>query len=135
MSAFMLLAKQLGLMGEQPPRKITRRFLVRSGDKRPRGETQDVLASALHFGFGAAGGTLFALAFRLLRLPFPSALQGAAYGTGVWAVSYLGWVPELGIMPPADRDRPGRPQSMLIAHWIYGSVLGVLVSGHRAVEE
>jgi len=42
----------------------------------------------------------------------------------VWFVSYQGWVPALGLLPPAHRDRPGRPATMLIAHWVYGATLG-----------
>jgi hypothetical protein len=53
-------------------------------------------------------------------------LQGVAFGSGVWLVSYMGWVPWLQIMPPAHEDRPGRPQTMLAAHWVYGGVLGAL---------
>jgi len=40
---------------------------------------------------------------------------------------YMGGLPALGIMPRADRDRPGRPQSMALAHIVYGGVLAALL--------
>jgi hypothetical protein len=49
------------------------------------------------------------------------------YATGIWLVSYQGWVPALGIMPPASRDRRGRVATMLVAHWVYGAALRELV--------
>ena len=131
MSVVMLAAKRVGLMGTQPPEKITARLLSRLGYRRRRSETQDLLASALHVGFGAGAGAVFVLLRRGLRLPVPAVVQGVVYGSGVWFVSYMGWVPWLGIMPPADEDRPGRAETMLAAHWVYGGVLGALAGSER----
>ena|SRR5438105_11479454 len=130
MSLLMLGAKRAGLMGTQPPEKITARLLSGLGWKRRSRESQDLAASMLHLAFGAGAGALFAALRRALPLPVPAVLQGVAFGSGVWFVSYMGWVPWLRIMPPADEDRPGRPQTMLAAHWVYGGVLGAL-SGRR----
>ncbi len=92
------------------------------------------LAVALHFAFGAGVGALFGVLHAQLpaRVRRHPALSGAAYATLVWAVSYQGWVPALGILPPATRDAPGRPATMLLAHWVYGATLGVVVArrGH-----
>jgi hypothetical protein len=130
MSLLMLGAKRAGLMGAQPPEKITARLMSRAGWRRRSKESQDLAATLLHLGFGAGAGALFAVLRRSLRLPLPAVVQGVAFGSGVWFVSYMGWVPWLQIMPPADEDRPGRPQTMLAAHWVYGGVLGAL-SGRR----
>jgi hypothetical protein len=126
MSLLMMGAKRAGLMGTQPPEKITARLMARAGWRRRSRESQDVAAALLHFAFGAGAGALFAGLRRALPLPLPAVLQGVAFGSGVWLVSYMGWVPWLQIMPPADEDRPGRPQTMLVAHWVYGGVLGAL---------
>ena len=126
MSLLMLGAQRLGLMGAQPPEKITARLLTELGWRRRSKQSQDVAASLLHLGFGAGAGALFVVLRRSLRLPLSPVLQGVAFGSGVWFVSYMGWVPWLRIMPPADEDRPGRPQTMLAAHWVYGGVLGAL---------
>ena len=127
MSALMFAGRRSGLLGRMPPEKITAHALDRLGIARSR-ETQDVLASILHIGFGAGAGAAFEPLRRAARLPLPAAVQGAAFGTFVWAVSYAGWVPALGIMAPPDRDRPGRPAVMLAAHWVYGALLGLLLA-------
>jgi len=133
MSLVMLGAKRAGLMGTQPPEKITARLLSALGWRQRSRETQDLVASLLHLGFGAGAGAVFVVLRRGLRLPGPAVLQGVAFGSGVWLVSYMGWVPWLRIMPPPDEDRPGRPQTMLAAHWVYGGVLGALAGRtHRA---
>lgn len=131
MSALMLAARRAGLMGRMPPEKITARALDSLGIRRSR-EQQDLLASLFHIGFGAAAGALFCPAQRALRLPLSPLLQGIAFGTGVWAVSYAVWVPALGIMAPPTRDRRARPQMMLAAHWVYGALLGALCASPPA---
>jgi hypothetical protein len=129
MSGVMFAAKRAGLMGEMPPEKITARFLDRLGWRSRNLQTQDALASLAHVGFGAAGGSIFGALERGLRIPAPPVVAGMVFGACVWFVSYKGWVPALGIMPPPERDRPGRPQAMLLAHLVYGAVLGALVAG------
>jgi hypothetical protein len=131
MSALMAAGRRAGLLGRMPPETITAHVLNALGVRRSR-ETQDALATALHLGFGAAAGAIFEPARAALRLPVHPALQGAAFGTAVWAVSYLGWVPALGILPPPHRDRPGRPEVMLTAHWVYGALLGLLSARQAA---
>ena len=54
-------------------------------------------------------------------------MLGATYGFLVWAAGYEGWVPMLGILPPAHRDRRSRVATMMLAHLVYGSVLGRLL--------
>ena len=123
MSVIMFGARQLGLMGGMPPEKITAKFLNRAGVRRSAGQ-QDALATLLHFGFGAAAGAGFGLVAPrrvIVRVP-----AGMAYGAAIWGVSYLGWVPALGIMAPADRDRADRQVVMLTGHLIYGATLGLL---------
>ncbi len=127
MSAFMLAARRAGWLGRMPPEKITARTLDRLHIRRSE-QAQDWTATALHLAFGAAAGSLFEPARQIARLPIPAPIQGAAFGTGVWAVSYLGWAPALSVMPPPRRDRPGRPLVMLSAHWVYGALLGLLLS-------
>jgi hypothetical protein len=123
MSAIMFGARRSGVMGTMPPEKITASFLNRAGIKRSR-KQQDALAVAIHFIFGAGGGAIFGLAPE--RLPVPPVPLGMAYGSAIWAVSYMGWVPMLRIMPPPHRDQPGRQGVMLLGHLVYGGVLGVL---------
>jgi hypothetical protein len=130
MSAVMLAAQRLGLLGTPPPQKITDAALD-GVDADPPRKARMLLATVAHFGFGAAVGALYSLA----RPGRPSlargALEGAALGTAVWATSYVGVLPKLGIMPAPSDDRPGRPSTMVVAHWVFGAVLGLVVAARR----
>lgn len=127
MSAVMVAAEKAGLMGSHPPELITAAALDATGVRDISEGAQDALSVLTHFGFGMGAGALFGALHRRLRLPIHPAVHGVIFGTLVWAVSYKGWVPALGIMPPPERDWPGRPVAMLLAHWVYGWTLGALV--------
>jgi hypothetical protein len=114
----MLAARRFGLLGEPPPRRLTRRLLAPLGPLSPRGRALDSTATLAHFAFGATMGGLFGLSPGR-----PSPARGVLFGLGVWAVNYAGVLPQLGLMPPVRRDRPGRPTSMLLAHALYGATL------------
>jgi hypothetical protein len=127
MSAFMLGASKLGALGEPPPRKLGRFAARLSGDLFPTEEKLNALATLGHFGVGIGAGGLFgALAPRVRRV-LPMSLAGLAFGTLVWAAGYLGVMPALGLMRQPKHDRPGRPTTMILAHWIYGAVLAASV--------
>lgn len=121
MSALMLAVGRAGFMGRQPPEAVVRRAGALA-DAEPQGRVADALATVAHVAFGAATGAAYALLPRSGR----PVLRGVAVGELVYAVSYAGWVPALGALPPADRDRPARQVAMAAAHVVYGAVLGAL---------
>lgn len=132
MTLLMLAGKRLGLTGELPPREIVDEAAQELPPReRPSEADRQALAGVTHFLFGAAGGALFGLATSGLRRLWVSTGLGMAYGTLVYLVSYMGWIPALEIMPPATSDRPGRQLTMLGGHWIYGLLLGVLLAVGR----
>lgn len=130
MTAAMIVAQKLGLLGKAPPSKITDAALDAAGVPATANQRRALTAIA-HLGFGAASGALYSS----LRPGRPSlrraALEGAVFGTAVWAASYAGWVPALGILPPPNDDRKDRQATMVIAHWIFGAVLGAFVAARR----
>lgn len=127
MSVAMLAADRMGLMGEHPPELIVQEALANAGIRSSE-QTQNVLSTLLHFGFGLTAGALFAVLHRRLRLPIPDAWHGMVFATLIWIVSYKGWVPSLGVMPPPGADRPRtRPVTMVVSHWIFGATLGTVV--------
>ena len=121
MSALMLAAGRAGLVGRQPPEAIVRRAGALTTVE-PRGRLADALAVVAHLGFGVGTGAAYAL---LPRSGQP-VLRGMAVGEVVYAVSYAGWVPALGALPHASRDRTTRQAVMVAAHLVYGAVLGAL---------
>ena len=135
MSAVMLGAKRAGVTGELPPERITRRVIDAASAEPPDDQTTDAIAAVAHLGFGAVAGALFGLLTTRTGAargsPAIAAFTGMIYATGIWLVSYQGWVPALGIMPPASSDLRGRVVTMLAAHWVYGAALGVLVTLFR----
>lgn len=135
MGAVLLAAKKLGLLGEDPPRKLTRKTLDAVGI-RARGDQLDAPTAAMHIGYGAmvgavTGPLLERLESRPLRI-----LGGVATGAAVWAVSYAGWIPAIGWMPAPHRDTPpARPWVMLGAHLIFGAALGAALPSRSQVYE
>lgn len=124
MSALMLGAGKLGLMGEQPPEAITKEAVEEVTGTEPHGATSDALASLAHLGFGAVSGALFAAIPWPQRVPAPVA--GVALALPIWAASYRGWVPAFGALPHADHDRKDRVAAMIGAHVVFGAALGAL---------
>lgn len=114
-----------------PPRLITERILTDElhlplGLRREKKLQLATLAS--HFGYGAAMGGLYAALEPTVRDTVPAPLAGAAYGAAVWAGSYFGLLPALGILPPAHRHPPGRNAMMGLSHLVWGAALGSLVA-------
>jgi hypothetical protein len=58
------------------------------------------------------------------------------FAIGIWAASYIGWIPALGLLPSPGQDNPRRAWTILTAHVIYGGVLGAtLAMWDRAARE
>ena len=106
-------------MGEQPPDAITTEAAHAVGAE-PTERQADAMAVLAHLGFGAATGVAYVLLPRI----GPPVARGTMTALGVWAVSYQGWIPALGILPKASEDRPARPAVMIASHVVYGAVLG-----------
>ncbi len=129
MSAVMLGARRAGLTGELPPMAITDAALDRiPAELRPPERVRDAVAGLMHFAFGGLAGGLYGFLAKDVMRVVPGALLGILFASGVYAVSYLGWVPALSILPPAYRDRPGRVGTMVAAHWVYGALFGALTA-------
>lgn len=124
MSLAMLLGKRLGALGEPPPRRIVRRLSRSVWPLQPRDAALDVTALGAHLAFGASLGAVYGL------LPARAQAKGGLFGLSVWAANYAGWLPQAGLMPEPSRDRPGRPTTMVAAHWVFGRSLA---SAYRAL--
>jgi len=77
-------------------------------------------AMAAHFLYGGLCGALVG-AFR----PEPGIAEGGAAGVAIWAGSYFGWVPALGILRPASEHPRRRNALMIGAHLIWGTATAI----------
>ena len=106
-----------------PPRIITEEIAERLGIEDRIGEKEMVGFSIFsHFGYGAVFGTVYALVQD--RIPVHSSLKGALAGVALWAASYLGWLPAMGILTPATQHPWRRNLLMILAHVVWGVTLG-----------
>jgi hypothetical protein len=103
---------------ELPPRQITEESVDRTGIGRALDEEDRSNLTALtHFGYGAGLGLVYDRLFGGRR---PTALQGALFGLGAWAVGYLGWIPALRYSPAAEREPASRNVMMVASHVVWG---------------
>jgi hypothetical protein len=114
MSVFFAASERRGRIRTLPPKTIVRHF----SSAQPEA-LSNAAASAAHLAYGVGAGAAFGFVFgRWSRLaPF--------FGLVIWGVSYEGWVPAMGILPPAHRDQPSRARTILAAHVVYGVTLGI----------
>jgi len=126
MSTLMLTAQRAGWLGEQPPRKLSDAVLDAVAGGRVDEGTRRVGTAIVHLGIGATAAALHQVGRSVVSRPRPAALWGGAFGALFWALNYGVVAPAIGIMPPPDRDRPGRPPVMLAANVVWGAISAVL---------
>lgn len=108
-----------------PPREIEQRLTeVADIDDDMNEEEHFWLTMVSHFGYGSAAGAVYAsLAPRLSRSPV---VDGIGFGLALWAGSYLGLLPSLGILRPATEHPAPRNALMIAAHVVWGATAGVV---------
>jgi hypothetical protein len=127
MSMVMLPARWLGLLGTQPPRRISDRLIAEAGSGNSTPEPVRRVGTALvHLATGAASGAVFGLARVATRGAGSPSVVGPAFGAGVWGAAYVVAAPALELFAPPWKDRPARPQVMFVAHLVYGFVTAAL---------
>ena len=117
MTVVIAAAKASGLLWLPAPAQITGNVMRKTGAG--AGAPRPVWLAA-HTGYGAIWGS----AYGLIRPALPSSpvVAGLAHGGAVWALSYLGLMPALGLYPWPDDDSRPRAGVMIIAHAVYGIV-------------
>jgi uncharacterized membrane protein YagU involved in acid resistance len=117
-----------------PPKEITAKLAEEADQEEHIDQPeQDVVTLAAHFGYGATMGGMYAPLAE--QMPGPPVMRGMVYGLAVWAGSYLGLLPALGILKPATEHPPRRNALMIAAHLVWGATLGALVGTHSKTRE
>lgn len=108
-----------------PPRLITRAVASRAGlEEAVDSEPEATAATTIgHFGYGAAGGALYAAAAPYI--PLPGLAKGLLFGVLFWLASYMGWIPLFGVLSPPTEHPRERSVLMIIAHLVYGGATGL----------
>lgn len=122
--------------GEQyplPPREITMTVAEGAGVGRLLGERgRRELTLLGHFAYGALAGAAYGPLTR--RWDAHPAVKGTVFGLGLWAASYAGWLPAVGIFPPPQREPARRNLLMIAAHVVWGAATGVLADRLEGAE-
>lgn len=127
MTVFMKASQWTGLYRDAiPPEKITKRMLRAVGmSAHTNAASETALTAAGHWAFGMAGGAIFGVLHRFLRLPISAPVHGLIFGLLVWFVSYMGWIPAVGLLRHPKRQRWDQALMPALAHIVYGASLGV----------
>ena len=128
MTIFMLATQRFLPKRQQyrlPPEMITSELAHRT-HIRHRLSKQQILAATTvsHFGYGAAMGAAYGPLQQ--RVPLPPIAQGVLFGIVVWAASYLGLLPALGISASSHREPVRRNLMMIAAHVVWGAAMGAV---------
>jgi uncharacterized membrane protein YagU involved in acid resistance len=110
-----------------PPREIAEGLAVKFGVNRTLSERDmQNLTLALHVGYAALTGAVFSMVAP--RRTASGMAAGATFGLGVWAASYLGWLPVFGVRQPIRYDPLPRTGLMIAAHLAWGATAGLLLA-------
>ena len=140
MSLVMLAGRKrnfLRALDPLPPRQITERVLAAVGvDDELNDDSKEALTVVNHFAYGASMGGVYGL-ISPQQSSVGATTTGIGFGIGVWAVSYLGWLPKVGLYRSATDDAPQRNLRILAAHVVWGAALGYLTerAKRRIVKE
>jgi uncharacterized membrane protein YagU involved in acid resistance len=108
-----------------PPREIAEAIAVKFGVHGDLSEREmQNLTLALHVGYAALTGAVFST--MAPRTTTSGAAAGALFGLGVWATSYIGWLPVSGVRQPITYDPVARTGLMIAAHLAWGAAAGLI---------
>jgi hypothetical protein len=101
------------------PAKVAQRISEGVFHKPVSPERIPLLTNAMHWGYGTGWGTVYGLAAGKARRS-PGFAAGAAFGTVVWAMSYVQLVP-MGLYDPPWKTPPQALALDLSYHLVYGT--------------
>ena len=125
MTVPILAARRLGFLATPPPLEISAN-VTRRVPVLPRRGQRGFPAVWLggHLAYGGACGIAYVAVRR--HLPASPVLAGLLFGQAVWATSYLGVIPALGLYPGPEDDSRSRLLVMVGAHGVFGVTVALV---------
>lgn len=116
-----------------PPREVVEALAEKAGVAHDMDETAMAnVTLGAHVGYGALCGALFGLIAP--KHPGTAIAAGMLFGLGVWAGSYLGFLPALDLRHDAREDPPVRNGLMIASHLVWGAATGYELASPRGEE-
>jgi hypothetical protein len=113
-----------------PPRHIAMALADKSGIGRPRREDdRKALTMAVHYGYGTGMGAVYSLIAPRTR--WAPLVAGLPFGLTVWTAGYLGWLPAVGLYPPATQESAPRNALMIASHVVWAGTIAAVVEALR----
>jgi hypothetical protein len=123
MTGARIAAKEAGLMDRRPPHsEVVGRLRAVTGHL-PWGHRAERSATIAHYAFGGVAGAIYGVIDPRRARP----AGGVLYAGAIWAISYLGVFPSVGLMPRPTRDDVGRQVVTAADHVVYGVTLDALL--------
>lgn len=106
---------------EFTPKKAVQWAEQRLGEPNALSEAQEEKAAmAAHFGYGSGAGAAYALLRESVLRKLPPPLAGMLFGAGLWAISFEGWMPALGVQEATTEKPPRKWPAPVMMHLLYG---------------
>src|SRR5690606_17615601 len=87
----------------------------------------EALTMVAHHGYGASMGAVYGGLQGANQSTSP-VINGMCFGLFVWAMSYCGWLPAMGMDASATREPAQRNALTLLAHLLWGGTTGWLTA-------
>ncbi len=105
---------------EFPPKRVVEWAEEQAGEPHALTESQEMkVAMGAHFAYGSGSGAVYGL-LRSQLDGLPAPLMGAMFGVGLWAFSFEGWMPALGVQEATTEKPPQKWPMPVMAHIVYG---------------
>jgi uncharacterized membrane protein YagU involved in acid resistance len=114
-----------------PFKEATRSVAERAGATPRTSAGRTAQAWVSHFAFGCAMGAVYAGASPRMPNAWLAAAPGILFGLALWAASYVGTLPALRLLPPAEARPTGHNVMNIGGHIVFGATLGASVEALR----
>lgn len=115
-----------------PPEQIVDEILTTADLENRLAQRQfEALTMLVHHGYGTSMGAVYGIVESHCR-PAPPIVSGMSFGFVVWTLSYLGWLPAMGMDASATREPLQRNALTIVSHLIWGGTTGLLTAASQA---